>query len=140
MTQEHILTKSHHCAESCGCGSQSTEPVFQPIDPVETLEYFSKKAMQEKSDVQTQAEPLSLVSGMIGKQTHDKWVSGSPQQWQVQLPDEPAPMPGSINHYVNLITSSQATGPLLAVEKEMVWVQVPIAVDSGACAHVTPPG
>ena len=41
---------------------------------------------------------------------------------------------------MNLITSSHATGLLLAVEKELVWVQVPIAVDSGACVHVTPPG
>ena len=44
---------------------------------------------------------------------------------------------------VNLITPitpGQPTDELLKVGDEMVWVQVPCAVDSGACANVAPDG
>lgn len=39
---------------------------------------------------------------------------------------------------INLITAQQPEGDVLNVEQDMVWVQVPCAVDSGACANVAP--
>ena len=39
---------------------------------------------------------------------------------------------------LNLLTSIQPAADVLNVEGEMVWVQVPCAVDSGACANVAP--
>ena len=39
---------------------------------------------------------------------------------------------------INLITCQQSEGDVLNVEQDMVWVQVPCAVDSGACANVAP--
>ena len=39
---------------------------------------------------------------------------------------------------LNLITANQPEGEVLNVQQEMVWVQVPCAVDSGACANVAP--
>ena len=39
---------------------------------------------------------------------------------------------------LNLITTNQPNGEVLNVQQDMVWVQVPCAVDSGACANVSP--
>ena len=39
---------------------------------------------------------------------------------------------------LNSITASQPEGEVLNVQQDMVWVQVPCAVDSGACANVAP--
>ena len=41
---------------------------------------------------------------------------------------------------INLITAQQPERDVLNVEQDMVWVKVPCAVDSGACAHVAPTG
>ena len=39
---------------------------------------------------------------------------------------------------INLITT-EGSGELLPVSKsDLVWVMVPVAVDSGCCKHVTP--
>ena len=42
------------------------------------------------------------------------------------------------NLEVNLITTMEPSAEVLNVEDEMVWVQIPCAVDSGACANVAP--
>ena len=39
---------------------------------------------------------------------------------------------------VNLITDIGANSDVLNVDQELVWVQVPCAVDSGSCANVAP--
>ena len=39
---------------------------------------------------------------------------------------------------INLITAQQPEGDVLNVVQDVVWVQVPCAVDSGACANVAP--
>ena len=42
---------------------------------------------------------------------------------------------------VNLLVANNAINQsVMNVEKGHVWAQVPCAVDSGACAHVSPPG
>ena len=41
---------------------------------------------------------------------------------------------------LNILTfADQGNSSVLNVEDKMVWVQIPCAVDSGACAHVAPP-
>ena len=40
---------------------------------------------------------------------------------------------------INLLVSASEPGAVMTVEKEYVWAQIPCAVDSGACAHVSPP-
>ena len=41
---------------------------------------------------------------------------------------------------LNILTfAGQGNSSVLNVEDKMVWVQIPCAVDSGACAHVAPP-
>ena len=40
---------------------------------------------------------------------------------------------------INLLVSANEPGQVMHVEKGYVWAQVPCAVDSGACAHVSPP-
>ena len=40
---------------------------------------------------------------------------------------------------INLLTASEPVDSLMPVEKGYVWAIVPCAVDSGACAHVSPP-
>ena len=39
----------------------------------------------------------------------------------------------------NLLTPGDMLKAVMPVESGMVWAQVPCAVDSGACAHVSPP-
>ena len=41
---------------------------------------------------------------------------------------------------INLITDVESTLDVLNVNEELVWAQVPCAVDSGACANVAPKG
>lgn len=41
---------------------------------------------------------------------------------------------------INAITDIRATNDVLNVDQEMVWVQVPCAVDPGACANVATKG
>ena len=41
---------------------------------------------------------------------------------------------------LNLLTAGEHLKSIMPVEKGMVWAQVPCAADSGACAHVAPPG
>ena len=41
---------------------------------------------------------------------------------------------------LNLITPTSTDSSVLNLNQKMVWVQVPCAVDSGACANVTPAG
>jgi hypothetical protein len=43
------------------------------------------------------------------------------------------------NKEINLITENPESS-ILNLNQKMVWVQVPCAVDSGACANVTPAG
>ena len=45
---------------------------------------------------------------------------------------------GQQNLEVNIITEISAGAEVLSVADEMVWVQIPCAVDSGACANVAP--
>ena len=40
----------------------------------------------------------------------------------------------------NLIPPASADSSVLNLNQKMVWVQIPCAVDSGACANVTPAG
>ena len=40
---------------------------------------------------------------------------------------------------LNLLTPGDSLKSVMPVENGMVWAQVPCAVDSGACAHVSPP-
>ena len=40
---------------------------------------------------------------------------------------------------INLLTPGDGMRSVMPVETGMVWAQVPCAVDSGACAHVSPP-
>ena len=39
-----------------------------------------------------------------------------------------------------LVANNEVNQSVMNVEKGYVWAQVPCAVDSGACAHVSPPG
>ena len=39
-----------------------------------------------------------------------------------------------------LVANNKVNQSVMNVEKGYVWAQVPCAVDSGACAHVSPPG
>ena len=41
-------------------------------------------------------------------------------------------------HTINLFTETPPGGQIAAVDSEKVWIKIGIAVDSGACAHVTP--
>ena len=44
------------------------------------------------------------------------------------------------NMSLNRLTfADQGNSSVMNVEDKMVWVQIPCAVDSGACAHVAPP-
>lgn len=40
---------------------------------------------------------------------------------------------------INLLTSNEPVDSIMPIEKGFVWALVPCAVDSGACAHVSPP-
>ena len=78
-----------------------------------TEEYYSKTAMQD------------MASRMMSNlQKRDLSVSAA-------LMDD-------ARRQINLITATQPEGEVLNVQQEMVWVQVPCAVDSGACANVAP--
>ena len=46
--------------------------------------------------------------------------------------------PIDFNQSINLITAIDNSDNQVNAVSEMVWVQIPCAVDSGACAHVTP--
>ena len=47
--------------------------------------------------------------------------------------------PDFLHSSINLMTSIQdSSAEINNVGQKLVWVQVPCAVDSGACAHVTP--
>ena len=45
-----------------------------------------------------------------------------------------------VNNTINMITAIEDSDEVLNVDQGLVWVQVPCAVDSGACANVSPGG
>ena len=45
-----------------------------------------------------------------------------------------------VNNTINIITAIENPDKVLNVDQGLVWVHVPCAVDSGACANVSPGG
>ena len=45
-----------------------------------------------------------------------------------------------VNNTINIITAAEDSEKVPNVDQGLVWVQVPCAVDSGACANVSPGG
>ena len=78
---------------------------------------------------------------------------GKPSETPVQAINEPDPVIDDSQSFMNFVNTKMNDGPsfcglftdqapeeVLAVENNnLVWVCVPVAVDTGSCAHVTPP-
>ena len=124
--QFNDLLKSSHCGDSCCSNEPNTHEIVELSTSSDTQSEPIREIPQEffiDTDIKLRQMATNMVANF--------------KKRNLELPPHLVKMAES---ELNLITPTSADSSVLNLNQKMVWVQVPCAVDSGACANVTPAG